>query len=136
MVDDLQRRLGQRIRELRIKQGYTSQDAFAEYMGVNRTIVGFWETQRKDLRLSTLVRIAEGLGITLSELFQGLEGDAKAKAPKPGSVKMARILRDVDVLEEHVKKLRATLGGGAQQSDQRRRNQSVRPDRGMESKDK
>ena len=106
VVKDIQRRLGQRIRELRIKQGFGSQDAFSEFLGLHRTVIGFWETGRKDLRLSTLIRVAEALGVTLSELFAGLETGEGAGVPKPRSLDQDRILRDFAVLEEHVQKLK------------------------------
>ena len=114
-MKDIQRRLGQRIRELRIKQGFDSQDAFSEFLGVHRTVVGFWETGRKDLRLSTIIRVAEALGVTLSELLAGLETGDRSAVPTPRSLDRDRILRDFDVLEKHVHKLRAgVLGGGPQ----------------------
>jgi transcriptional regulator with XRE-family HTH domain len=119
LVKDIQGSLGQRIRELRIKQGFDSQDAFSEYLGLHRTVVGFWETGRKDLRLSTLVRVAEGLGVTLSELFAGLESGERSAVPKPRSLDRGRILRDIAVLEEHVHKLKAdVLSGGSQKPAQ------------------
>jgi transcriptional regulator with XRE-family HTH domain len=112
-VNDIQRRLGQRIRELRIRQGFKSQDAFSEFLGLHRTVIGFWETGRKDLRLSTLIRVAEGLGVTLSELFAGLETGDPAAVPKPRSLDDDRILRDFAILEEQVQKLKGdVLGGG------------------------
>jgi transcriptional regulator with XRE-family HTH domain len=112
-VKDFQRRLGQRIRELRIKQGFDSQDAFSEFMGLHRTVVGFWETGRKDLRLSTLLRVAEALGVTLSELLAGLESADALPIPKPRSLAPDRIVRDFAVLEEHVQKLKASVLGGS-----------------------
>jgi transcriptional regulator with XRE-family HTH domain len=116
-VQDIQRRLGQRIRELRIKQGFESQDAFSEFLGLHRTVVGFWETGRKDLRLSTLVRVAEALGVTLSDLFTGLEGGERFVVPKPRSLNQDRILRDFAVLEEQIDRLKANvLGGGFQKT--------------------
>jgi transcriptional regulator with XRE-family HTH domain len=118
-VKDIQRRLGQRIRELRIKQGFGSQDAFSEFLGLHRTVIGFWETGRKDLRLSTLIRVAEALGITLSELFAGLETGERASVPRPRSLDQDRILRDFVVLEEHVQKLKGDVfGGGSQKPPQ------------------
>jgi transcriptional regulator with XRE-family HTH domain len=116
-VKDIQRRLGQRIRELRIKQGFESQDAFSEFLGLHRTVIGFWETGRKDLRLSTVIRIAEALGVTLSELVAGLESGDRSAGPEPRSLDQDRILRDFVVLEEHVQKLKGdVLGGGGQGS--------------------
>ena len=118
-MKDFQRRLGQRIRELRIKQGFDSQDAFSEFLGLHRTVIGFWETGRKDLRLSTLIRVAEALGVTLSELLAGLESEERVATPKPRPLDQNRILRDFALLEEHVQKLKGdVLGGGSQKPTQ------------------
>jgi transcriptional regulator with XRE-family HTH domain len=125
-VKDIQRRLGQRIRELRIKQGFGSQDAFSEFLGLHRTVIGFWETGRKDLRLSTLIRVAEALGITLSELFAGLETGERAGAPRPRSLDRDRILRDFAVLEEHVQKLKGDVFSGGSQKPPRSGKSSTR----------
>lgn len=114
-MKDIQRRLGQRIRELRIKQGFDSQDAFSEFLGLHRTVIGFWETGRKDLRLSTLLRVAEALGVTLSELFAGLETGDRSAVPKPRSLNQDRILRDFVVLEENVQKLKGDVLGTTSQ---------------------
>jgi transcriptional regulator with XRE-family HTH domain len=118
-VKDIQHRLGQRIRELRIKQGFESQDAFSEFLGLHRTVIGFWETGRTDLRLSTLLRIAEALGVTVSELLVGLEAADSGPIPKARSLDVDRIVRDFAVLEEHVHKLKASvLGIDSQKPDQ------------------
>ena len=64
--------LGQRIRELRLKQGY-SQEGFADHCGVHRTFMGTIERGETNLSFSNLVKVSQGLGITLSELLSGLE---------------------------------------------------------------
>jgi transcriptional regulator with XRE-family HTH domain len=64
--------LGQRIRELRSKQGY-SQESFADHCGVHRTFMGTIERGESNLSFSNLVKVSKGLGITLSELLSGLE---------------------------------------------------------------
>src|SRR5437763_1603197 len=99
-VNDMQRRLGHRIRELREKQGFKTQDQFSQFMGLHRTVIGFWETSRKDLRLSTLIRIADALGVTLSELFAGLESGDGPVISNPRSLNRDRVVRDFTVLEE------------------------------------
>src|SRR6266567_3196982 len=72
-MDDILHRLGRRIRELRIERGFSSQEAFADYVGMHRTFMGHLETGRKDFRLTTLIRVSNALGVTLSELFSGDE---------------------------------------------------------------
>lgn len=102
------RRLGARIREIRVRQGFTSQDALADYLKMHRTFVGHLETGRKDFRVTTIVRVAAALGVPLSELFAGLEtgDDARAtEALRPASTQA--ILREIDALEQSLRKLKA-----------------------------
>jgi transcriptional regulator with XRE-family HTH domain len=58
-VDDILKRLGLRIREIRVQRGFASQEAFADYCKMHRTFLGHLETGRKDFRLSTLIRVSE-----------------------------------------------------------------------------
>jgi transcriptional regulator with XRE-family HTH domain len=67
--------LGQRIRELRSRQGY-SQEGFADHCGVHRTFMGTIERGESNLSFSNLVKVSRGLGITLAELLSGLEKKA------------------------------------------------------------
>lgn len=69
--DALLRKLGQAIRARRKALGM-SQEAFAALLGMHRTQMGHIEQGRKDCRLSTLSRIAEGLQIPLAGLLDGL----------------------------------------------------------------
>lgn len=75
--------LGDRIRELR-EAKHWSQEEFADLCGLHRTAVGFLERAERNPRLDTLMTISKGLGITVSELLQGLERrslSASRKAP-------------------------------------------------------
>ena len=105
------RQLGKRIRELRIRGGFASQEAFADYCKMHRTFLGHLETGRKDFRLTTIIRVADALGVTLSELFAGLErGEAlktrstHARPPDPD-----RVRQELVVLESTIRNLRALL---------------------------
>jgi transcriptional regulator with XRE-family HTH domain len=69
--------LGQRIRELRTKQGY-SQEAFADKCGVHRTFMGTIERGESNLSFHNIVKVSITLGMTLAQLFSGLEKRAKA----------------------------------------------------------
>lgn len=79
--------LGQRIRDLRAKQGY-SQESFADSIGVHRTFIGTIERGESNLSFHNLVRIATALGVTLSQLLSGIERRASAlsnnASPAPG----------------------------------------------------
>ena len=64
---------GVRVRELRLEQGF-SQEAFADRVGVHRTYLGGIERGERNPALDNIARIAAALGITLSELFAGVDG--------------------------------------------------------------
>ena len=68
MANDTSKRLLARIRELREAHGLT-QEAFAERAGLTYKHYQQVEAGRKhDIRLSTLIKMAEGLGLKLTEL--------------------------------------------------------------------
>lgn len=63
--------LGERIRELRSKTGL-SQEKFALKIGMDRTYFASVETGKRNIAIRNIKKIADGLGVTLSELFEGL----------------------------------------------------------------
>ena len=64
-------KFGKRVRKLRSDQGY-SQDTFAYECGLDRTYIGGIERGERNLALRNIERIAEALGISISELMNGL----------------------------------------------------------------
>jgi len=71
-VEDLQRRFGARVRELRMKLGYT-QETFADACGLHRNVMGAIERGEQNVTLKTILIIARGLDTTVAKLFAGLE---------------------------------------------------------------
>ena len=67
-VLEIRVRLGQRIRELRLAKGM-NQDEFAAAAGIHRTHPGKLENALIDPQLSTLVKVAGALGVSLGELL-------------------------------------------------------------------
>lgn len=65
------KKFGQRIRELRAKQGI-SQEKFALSIDMDRTYYASVESGRRNISLINIEKIANGLGISLEELFKGL----------------------------------------------------------------
>jgi len=63
---------GARVRELRKAKGL-SQEAFADLCGLDRTYMGGIERGERNVALKNIEVIAKALGITLSELMQGLD---------------------------------------------------------------
>lgn len=62
MEGDLQRRVGQRLRQYRLERGL-SQEGFAELVGVHRTYMGGLERGERNLTLKSVERIAGRLGV-------------------------------------------------------------------------
>ena len=112
-MDDILRRLGKRIREIRIRRGFGSQENFADYCKMHRTFLGHLETGRKDFRLTTIIRVADGLGITLGELFAGLETEEPLKL-KPGNRRgrpdLSRLRKELAVLERSLGRIKDLAG--------------------------
>ena len=63
--------LGKRIKELRTKKGI-SQEKFALDIEMDRTYLASVEAGRRNISILNIKKIADGLGVTLSELFVGL----------------------------------------------------------------
>lgn len=68
MPEDLLRKLGGRVRELRVSQGLT-QGALAERVGFKASYFSHIENGVKGATVETLAAVAAALGVTLSELF-------------------------------------------------------------------
>ena len=67
---EILKKLGARVRELRLQKGISSQIAFANKAGLDRTYVGGIERGERNVALINLEKIAKALGVTLEELFK------------------------------------------------------------------
>lgn len=63
--------LGNKIRELRSSTGL-SQEKFALKIGMDRTYFASVEAGKRNIALCNIKKIADGLDVSLSELFEGL----------------------------------------------------------------
>ena len=63
--------LGNRLRELRSKTGL-SQEKFALKISMDRTYYASVEAGKRNISISNVKKIADGFGISLSELFEGI----------------------------------------------------------------
>lgn len=61
--------LGRRVRELRERVGLT-QEELAHRAGVHRAVVGFIERGERDIGVTLLWPLAEGLGVAVADLFR------------------------------------------------------------------
>jgi len=74
-VDDagkFQKRIGVRVRELRLKRG-VSQEAFAAQCALHRTHMSMIERGRLNIGVVTLKMIIDALEIKASEFFRGMD---------------------------------------------------------------
>ena len=65
------KKLGDRIRELRAETGL-SQEKFALKIDMDRTYFSSVEAGKRNVSIINIKKIADGLGVSLSELFEGL----------------------------------------------------------------
>lgn len=63
------KKLADRIKELRIKKGYTSYEYFAYDHNIPRAQYGRYE-KGEDLKFSSLLKVLQGLDISLKEFFE------------------------------------------------------------------
>ncbi|MDB8746946.1 helix-turn-helix transcriptional regulator [Ruminococcus bicirculans] len=63
--------LGNRIRELRQQTGL-SQEKFALKIGMDRTYFASVEAGKRNIAIINIKKIADGLNVSLSELFKGI----------------------------------------------------------------
>lgn len=67
------KQLGERIKELRKKTGL-SQEKFALKIDMDRTYFATVESGKRNISLQNIEKIANGLNVTISELFEGIGG--------------------------------------------------------------
>lgn len=68
----IQQEIGKRIRELRLTTGL-SQEKFALKIGMDRTYFASVEVGKRNISIVNLEKIANGLDVSLSELFKGVK---------------------------------------------------------------
>jgi len=72
-TEDQLKKLGNRIKTLRIAKGYTSYETFAYENAISRAQFGRYENGQ-DIQFSSLIRVINALGMTVNEFFsEGFE---------------------------------------------------------------
>lgn len=69
---DIQHVFGQRIQQLRKERGL-SQEKFALLIEMDRTYYASVEAGKRNIAIRNIKKIAEGLNVSLSELFKDLD---------------------------------------------------------------
>lgn len=70
--DRASKAFGQRVRELRAREGL-SQDGLAHTSGIHLTSIGRIERGGREPRLTTIQKLAKGLGVEPGDLTNGLD---------------------------------------------------------------
>jgi transcriptional regulator with XRE-family HTH domain len=68
----LQKRVGQRLRALREKKGW-SQEEFADICGLHRTYVGSVERGERNLTLNSLQTLSKALKVKMADILKSLD---------------------------------------------------------------
>ena len=69
----IKKQFGTRLRNLRKAKTELSQEAFAYSINMDRTYYCSIENGERNVSLENIKKIADGLGISISELFDGIE---------------------------------------------------------------
>jgi len=92
MPEDIYTALGKRIREERLKAGFT-QEELGEIADIHYSFLGYIERGTKKASLNTIQKIAAGLDIPVSKLFDTFQ--SKTKRPnQPFTEQLLPLLRD------------------------------------------
>jgi len=70
-MQEIQKKLGKKVAELRKKKGF-SQEAFAHECRFHRSYMGAVERGEKNITIQLIGRIVKALKISLAELFKGV----------------------------------------------------------------
>lgn len=70
---DDRRAFGDRVRELRREKGFSSQEAFAHHVGLDRTYVSGIETGRRNPTFDIIMKLAHALEVRPAELLDTLD---------------------------------------------------------------
>jgi transcriptional regulator with XRE-family HTH domain len=68
----LEKQIGDKLKKLRLKAGFSSAEAFAYQNEFSRTQYQAYEAVKVKMRIDTLHKILEALGIKLEDFFKGI----------------------------------------------------------------
>lgn len=63
------KKIGLRLKNIRKGLGFGNSDDFANHYGLNRSQYGKYENGSEDLRISSLIKILDKIGLSLSSFF-------------------------------------------------------------------
>ena len=104
-LEDTQKRLGLRFRQLRLAKGLRQEDL--EQLGINFRYYGKIERGLVNLTLDTLIRLCDIFEVTPAELFSFMEGDNISEDREAVSNEITKLFRQKS--DRKIKKLRLFL---------------------------
>lgn len=64
------KKLGDRIRELRLKKGHASMEKFANEYDLPRVLLSNWENGKGNITYRNLIKLTQALEVSLKEFFE------------------------------------------------------------------
>lgn len=71
-IESTRRKIGEKLRELRLQAGHTNYEYFAYEIGISKRVV-FKAENGKPINLDSLFRILQALKVTPEEFFKGIK---------------------------------------------------------------
>jgi transcriptional regulator with XRE-family HTH domain len=68
--DEILRRFGRRVRQLRMQKGISSQMELANKAKLDRTYIGGVERGERNVGLKNVEKLAKALGVSMEDLFR------------------------------------------------------------------
>jgi transcriptional regulator with XRE-family HTH domain len=78
----LRRQIGNRLRDLRVSAGITSQEKLAHSSGIHRTAIGRLERGESGVTIEVLAAILAPLGVSLGDFFQPFAAVVRSRTPR------------------------------------------------------
>ena len=78
----LRKAIGQRLRDLRLKAGITSQEALAHKAGVHRTYIGRLERGESGVTVEAVAAILSAMDVSLREFFKPFSDAVRRRTPR------------------------------------------------------
>jgi transcriptional regulator with XRE-family HTH domain len=75
---ELYKLMGSRLKRLRLEKGFSNYEHFAYEIGISRSLYGTYENGA-NLKISTLLKVLNGLDISFEEFFKNLKNEALMK---------------------------------------------------------
>lgn len=78
----LRRAVGDRLKQLRVAAGVSSQEALAHLAGVHRTYIGRLERGESGVTVDTLAAVLASMSLSLSEFFRPFTDVVRPRTPR------------------------------------------------------